>query len=386
MTFVQTMISSAVGARPFGKPAPNKPDDVKKVQGLISKVLGVSALAVGQGVCDEKTKTAIVQFQKFWGAPDGIVDPGGQTLKRLDRLANGLVLKPIQMGRVASGGYLLGFTTCDGGPLPTLASGYTLHLCFVDQSHSIEVTGRSAHDLLGADNLGAVLRLFDKLNAWATTLPCFLQLRYHGGLVSESQPQLLVAPVRPHNGRMLPLDELNNGPVLTYQGSPAAKEFHGRMFEKVPGFDNYVFTWAGKFETNTDHRGFDCITYVGTTCAAPNQHMASSPDLAAALGANAVTQTTSVKDPASGQLSNAEVTLDEAAPAVVKEFFASKPSGYFLMWSGGHIVLVANGFVHEFKPKAGSGYACTPVAQWLEPYKSVPLTVRRLPSRPARAS
>jgi hypothetical protein len=48
-------------------------------------------------------------------------------------------------------------------------------------------------------------------------------------------------------------------------------------------------------------------------------------------------------------------------------------------------VLVANGEVHEFKASAPSGYACTPVLEWLEPYKTKKLTVRRLPKKPLHA-
>ena len=77
---------------------------------------------------------------------------------------------------------------------------------------------------------------------------------------------------------MLPLDETNNGAKLTYQGDPDANDFHGRMFAQVPGYDKFVFVWAGRFETNPEHRGFDCITYAGTTCGAANTHMAESAD------------------------------------------------------------------------------------------------------------
>jgi hypothetical protein len=69
----------------------------------------------------------------------------------------------------------------------------------------------------------------------------------------------------------------------------------------------------------------------------------------------------------------------------VKEYFAGASNGYFLMWSGGHVVIVANGEVHEFKASVPSGYCRTEVAKWLAPYKTKKLTVRQLPSNPVRA-
>ena len=76
--------------------------------------------------------------------------------------------------------------------------------------------------------------------------------------------------------------------------------------------------------------------------------------------------------------------LDAADPKYVKEFFKSNTTGYYLMYSGGHVVLVVDGVVHEF---AGSkrGYGATDVGKWLEPYKTMKLTVREPPSKPALA-
>lgn len=386
MPFVPTSILGPVGDKSMGKPAPNKPDDVRKIQSLLKKAFGPSAPSLTDGVCDARMKAAIGDFQKAWGGmPDNTVDIHGQTLKRLDRVANPLVLRPITMGLVANGGYVIAFTTCDAGPLPAAGSGYTLHLAFKDDPTTIDVTNRPSSDLLSKDNFGAVLAIFEKLNCWATPVQCRLQLRYKGGVVSTSEPQILTAPVQPHNGRLLPLDEANNGPKLTYQGNPTANDFHGRMFAQVPGYAKQLFVWAGKAETNNENRGFDCITYAGTACGAANVHMAESADLAKSLGATVVEHTHKATDPKTGKETSTKVKLEAADPVHVKEFFAGTTTGYFLMWSGGHIVIVGNGNVHEFKASAPSGYSCTPVASWLEPYKTMKLTVRKLPNKPARA-
>jgi len=387
MTYIKTALFSAVGEKYLGKPALNKSEDVTKVQSLLKKVLGPSAPDFKDKVCDATLKSTIADFQKIWGgSSDSTVDPQGQTLKRLDRLANPLVLDPIKLGPVKKGGYVISYATCDGGPLPPAGKGYTLHLGFPIESNTIEVTGRSASDLLGDDNLGQVLTIFEKLACWGTAVQCRLYVKYKNALISTSNMQILSAPVRPHNGRMLPLDEVSNGPRLTYQGDPEAKDFHGRMFEHVPGYDKNVFTWAGKFETNNNFRGFDCITYVGTACGGANQHMAESEDLASSLGATTIEHVHKSKDPKTGVEKTVTVKLEKADPAYVKEFFEATPTGYFLLWSGGHIVIVADGEVHEFKASTPSGYSRTAVSKWLEPYKTMKLTVRRLPSKPARAS
>jgi len=394
------MIQSAVGERSMGKPAANKPDDVRKIQNLLKTVLGPTAPSMQAGVCNAAMKGAIATFQRAWGGtPDSTVDPQGQTLKRLDRLANALTLQPIAQGRVLDawkdgkmisdgGGYSIALRTCDAGALPPASSGYALSLVVGNEANVIGVPIDRPNDLLSKANLGELLSAVDKLGMWGLPVPCRLQLRYKGAVITTSAPQTLQAPVPPHNGKLLPLDETNNGPRLTYQGDPAAKDFHGRMLVQVPGYAKYLFVYGGKFETHSGYRGFDCITYAGTACGASNMHMADSDDLAGSLGATRITieHKDKDKDKSSGKDTSVKVELEDTDPAYVKEFFAASTTGYFLMWSGGHIVLVVDGEVHEFKASAPSGYAHTPVAKWLEPYKTKKLTVRRLPGKPARAA
>jgi hypothetical protein len=205
--------------------------------------------------------------------------------------------------------------------------------------------------------------------------------------VSTSEVQLLPAPVQPHNGRLLALDRLNNGPKLTYQGD--ATGYHGRMFAQIPGYSKYLFIYhytisgGGQLETDQQYRGFDCTTYVGTTCAGSNMHMAASEDLANSLGASPVSITRVVKDK-KGKETTQVIQLEKTEPANVKEFFAGSPRGYYLIFSNSHIVLVAEGVVHEFA-ESKSGYDATEVTRWLKPYTNMKLTVRQLATRPARA-
>lgn len=384
MTYSPTVISAVVGEKSGGKPAPNRPDDVKKIQSLLQRVLGPRVPSLTDGICDDSMKTAIGDFQRLWGGmADSTVGPNGQTLRRLDRLANPLALKPIKLGYVAYGGYAVAFLTCDGGPLPARESGYTRHLCFPDEWNSIDVTDRPQGDLIGKQNVGGVLEIIDNVKGWATVVKCRIQLRYHGTVISTSESENLKTPVQPHNGRMLPLDETNNGPKLLYEGNIETKDFHGRMFAQVLGYEKFVFIWNGQFETESANRGFDCITYAGTTCGASIHHMKESPDLCASLSTTPVEHSHKAKDPKTGKETLKKITLDNADVADLKDFFATGPTDYFLMYSGGHIVVVGNGNVYEFN--VPSGYYCTPAATWLSRQKKK-FTLRKLSGKPARAT
>jgi hypothetical protein len=138
---------------------------------------------------------------------------------------------------------------------------------------------------------------------------------------------MLACPVHPHNGKMLPLDQDNNGPKLTYQGNPVTKDFHGRTFARVSGFDKYLFVYGGRLETNATYRGFDCITYAGTTCGASRNHQSEQNDLAESLGAETVSFTRRSRDQKTGKDTVSVSDLERADPADVKEFFSSKPGG-----------------------------------------------------------
>lgn len=392
-----TVITAAVGEKFQGKPAPNKPDDVREIQTLLAKALGDTCPALKDGVCDAAMKTAIAEFQKKWGTvPDSTVDPFGHTLKNLNRLASPIQISHINLESVVTvytdgknmnsrGGYRIQARTSDGGPLPPKGSGYQLHLIVQNDRNSLELTGGSLHDLLAKDNLGDLLNIIDDLGLWTKPVPCRIQLRYKGSMISTSTvPKNLQAPIEPHNGVLVPLDETNNGDVLTYQGDPDAKDFHGRMFLQVAGYSKFLFVYGGLLETKDEFRGFDCITYAGTACGASNQHMAAAPDLAQSLGAQTCSVQRKTKDPKTGKEVAKTVSLKNADPADVKAFLTNDTPGSFLMWSGGHVVLVVEGKVNEFAHSKG-GYAQSDVEDWLEPYKTMKLTVRRLASAPARA-
>lgn len=67
-----------------GKDGINKRSDVKKIQAALNAVYPSLALFV-DGLCGPKTIRRIEKFQgRFMNNPDGRIDPGGRTLKRLN--------------------------------------------------------------------------------------------------------------------------------------------------------------------------------------------------------------------------------------------------------------------------------------------------------------
>jgi len=97
-------MASVIGASVGRAGALNRPPDVLTVQRLLNQVPPASAgpfpPLVPDGMCGEKTMGAIQKFQirHFgWSGADGRVDPGGQTLRKLNEfdvpfLTNGSVL------------------------------------------------------------------------------------------------------------------------------------------------------------------------------------------------------------------------------------------------------------------------------------------------------
>jgi len=365
-------------AQSVGEGGINSPNDVVQIDALLHKI------GMLPPICPlEKTRNdAIRRFQEIWGLRsrgvfDGKIDPGGGTLAKLNATAAPLALKPIVLGMAEHGAYLISFAPA-APPAP-----YRLWLgVWPVAGEYIDVTGASSSDVMTKDNLASLLELIKRKRAWGTPLQLRLYVALDNRVISESNPQNFICPVQPHNGKLLPLDEVNNGAKLTYQGNATAKppSFWGRMFHQVAGYEGYFFKYGGMLETDAAKRGFDCITYAGTVCGAPTTRMAASSDLVAAMGATACTVVT--QDGAAGE--TVTTTLDSAQPKYVKEFFKTNTTGSYLMYSGGHIVVVVDGVVHEFS-SSKQGYAATAVATWLEPQVDR-LTVRKLANKPALAT
>ena len=76
--------------RSVGVGGDNGKADTKKIQKLLNAIFPATPLAV-DGDCGTKTKRRIKRFQNhFMATPDGRVDPGGRTLKKLNAAAPGM--------------------------------------------------------------------------------------------------------------------------------------------------------------------------------------------------------------------------------------------------------------------------------------------------------
>jgi hypothetical protein len=95
----------AIGA-PVGIGGSNQPPDVIKIQDALNRIApadgGAAPPLATDGACGPKTKNAIQQFQlkQFgWSGADGKINPGGQTITRMNEILGGN--RPLD----ASGGY-----------------------------------------------------------------------------------------------------------------------------------------------------------------------------------------------------------------------------------------------------------------------------------------
>ncbi len=76
--------SSYIISNTVGHGGINNPDDVTVIQKALN-VLGTVPALIVDGLCGPKTTAAIVNYQVgFLKSPDGRVDPGGATLKKLN--------------------------------------------------------------------------------------------------------------------------------------------------------------------------------------------------------------------------------------------------------------------------------------------------------------
>jgi hypothetical protein len=317
-----------------------------------------------------------------------MIEPGGRTHRTLNVVLNppNLVLGPYGKAGVGLGvsvvsplapefgGYLISYTTDDGAngktPIP---AGYRL-LLGPNEELALDVTGRPMHQLLDAAGLARLLYIMDKFESWGNLLRLSLMVTRESQVLHYSKQQLLKCPVRPHSGRLL---SENENLDLLYLGVVRGKddsEFYGRMFKQIPGFEKYLFTFGGCLELENSKRGFDCITFAGTACGAPHKTMGGrGADLALALGAKEVVFE--------------KTRLIDVAAKTIGEYLARNGTGYYLLYGGGHVTLVVNSQVYEFKPGRPSnrGFTMTPAAQWVLEHKGA-WTLKQLPAKPPLAN
>lgn len=375
-------------AKSVGQGGANQPLDVMRIDELL-RAIGL----LGQiSPTTETRNAAIRRFQEIWqlrdarGQYDGKIDPGGRTLATLNAAAvRPRITRLDAKKKIGKGGYRIAYTPAPPPAPYRVWLGVTTSI-----GDHFDITGRSPDDVIGRDNLPELLKLVVRHHRWGLQLALRVMFVLDDRVVLMSDPVSMSCPVAPHNGRLLPLDPANGG-ILTYQGDADANDFHGRWLQKVEGFPGYLFfaylfdsTGDSNFETSDAHRGFDCITYAGTVCGAPPTVIGDTQKLLGHLNPAKCSCTKQVEAKKKGDPPvTVTVELENASREDLQAYFRTSSAGYHIMWSGGHVVLVADGTVHEFSAGKG-GYAATPVLDWLGTHGKQ--SVRKLASKPAFAT
>jgi len=376
-----------------GQRGVNKPSDVSVIDDLLRRTGVVQRTPVAAGMRID----AIKRFQDIWGIRRadhyGLITPNGTTIARLNHTASPLRLGPIALAPVSKGGYAVSYQPSAPPPPYRVFLGPTAaaHGTVLNLDQCLEITGCERTDVFTRRNLPLLLKLIGKPshNWWAADLKVRLFVLLDGSIITRSsEEQTLPCPVRPHKGALLPLEN-DDPPRIKYVFKPGDKRYHGRWLHEIPGLDEQYFTEKGKFEHDPEFRGFACIGYASLVWGMPFE------DLAKAKGLS-VPDDPNEEDRYSGEdlarythatrcvWKGAE--LEETEPQNVVDFFQTHPPGYYLVWSGTHMMVATGGFVHEFTTSPNAGYNQTPITLRFRKYKATKrLTVRLLPRKPARA-
>lgn len=364
-------ITRLVGEKHHSKDKDSDPNDVKKIQALLNKIQcgpREDAQVAITGTCDQDTIKAIRRFQGFFpdAVPDGRVDPGRTTLRRLNELAEPLKLHAITPKSIRDGGYKIAYS----GEVPTPA--YKVLLCIskaVQNSAvplsmieknicSIDVSDKKKDDLIDSDNLEELLEVIRDLKLWGGRGPAYVSavvLRANKFFspnltISRSNCRTMPCPVRPYTGELRPeLGEQDDGPPLVYSGI-----LDGRMLYPKPLKSSYFYIYADEFETKDAKRGLNCITYCGAVFGVdPKDPVGSMTGDGGHLA---------------DVLHATDCDMEKKKPEDIKKFFKDHERGTYIMWrpgSGaqGHVVLVVNGRVHEYNIHT-NGYNTDTVAGW----------------------
>jgi hypothetical protein len=276
---------------------------------------------------------AIAEFQKLWGAADSRVDPHpGRTIQRLNLISSPLRLQSIGLVSYRKGAYSIGYDDHlqNVGGIPK--KGYRLFLAVGDDKNTLEITGRNPNQVMGADNLPALLKLIANKDSWGKAVECQLHLRYGSAPVSSSNVAKLKCPVKPYEGALTFHGFFTADPKLTYTGNGNGR----RLTKPIDG--KYYFRDGVTLETENPMRGFDCTTFP------------------MALFADSISRDFSMADERGTALAEELVAvpchMEAKKEADIKKFFADKTKGHtglYFMWSAVHVILVKDGMFHEFR-------------------------------------
>jgi LysM repeat protein len=281
--------------------------------------------------------------------------------------------------KISDGGYRIS-TWVSGAP-----ADHGLLLRVGDGSVFVDITGGYQWF-----HLPSLLAALSALKAWAVSLPCEawvvtweddgpeygtifgdgpdyrprLGTDYRFTRVARSAQALMNTPVEPiHNllpvGRHALTQIGNAAPRVRYssrwgvdeKGKP--KEFGDGRFLCPIGHQTFFTSQTTRdlteatLETQANKRGLDCTTYILMAYQVHRPYQGGKgDDVARCLGCTSY-------------------PLSNQPAADVSEFFRQNGAGEFVMWSGGHVVMVVDGIVHEFTTRGIYGYCRTPVADYL---------------------
>ena len=265
-------LSGPVGKVPNANPtksvslSANRTADVLAIQRLLNKAACVPKLAEN-GKTDDNLVMAISDFQSSWlAAPDGRIDPGGVTLRRLVYLADGAWTLHIGVKKIEQGGYRIGYdpafvwtrnyrtyltvhnsTLSPGGNLRNLGE---LQYC-------IDVTGKHPGDLLSYDDLPDLLLTLESFgdSVWGSMRHCAVYITRDDVIIGRSRGSAaMTCPVRP----------LGEKPAVIMPEKDSLPYYHGDgapLITPTPINGKYWFRSAGEFATDSKKRGLNCCTY-----------------------------------------------------------------------------------------------------------------------------
>lgn len=271
-----------------------------------------------------------------------------------------LRLEKISTEKIRHGGYKIRFH----GHLPP---GCTVRLLLGNNDHySMDITGGFYHGTKThtVNHLSELLDLIDRAGHWGKTVHVRVAAYLRGHLVAEtlSNAQLLHAPVQPL--KKIGVEEIGGVPDLRYTG--ALDGSGGGAYLCSPIDSKYFFAYGGMLETDKTRRGFDCTTYAGSALGLFNGR---------GMGVDGKTL--------AEELNAVPCEMENKGANDVKEFMNQHADGSYIMWSHGHVVVVKDGFVHEFTNRISveKGYCKTEIGVWLETgkHKHQEFWMRELP-------
>jgi peptidoglycan hydrolase-like protein with peptidoglycan-binding domain len=354
-----------------GKDDGNKREDVLKLQRALAAAVCKPSPSVS-GNCDADTVAGIKDFQSAIGASQtGRVSSGDATLSALAALLAGPSFRPIARKKINHGGFLVA-TVKNVVP----RHKYKMYLSFRNRSFAagqnlkdagempflVDVAGRPHSDLIGRDQLPALLAQLEEIDAtgaWGRKAHCAAYITRDDVIVSRTAGTVSFdCPVKPYPGpigdssvpSVLDVIQADPGGPWTYteNGEPMKS---GSMLHELPLNGKYFFKYAGLFTIKNTLRGFDCTTYPGSIFGLPSTSMGSFDAICGAMMAR-------------------PVGIEKVKLTEFLRFMEGHTTGTYIVFIGGHhIVIISEGVCHEFNvgPNGRKPYKWDPfmVRKWL---------------------